>query len=158
MAFVDEVNFLLVENDTLDVRMVQRAMQRKKITNPLTIAANGLEALACLRGDDGQQRLPRPYLILLDLNMPRMNGLKFLEAIRADDELSDSIVFVLTSSDSDRDITAAYAHQIAGYITKQDIGNDFMSCMDLLAQYCSTIRFPLMRRDLQSRRLDSGAV
>ncbi len=143
MAYVDEVNFLLVENDTLDARMVQRGMQRKKISNPLTIAANGLEALAHLRGEEGHSRLPRPYLILLDLNMPRMNGLQFLEAIRGDAELRDSIVFVLTSSDLDRDITSAYEHQIAGYITKQDISRDFMAFMELLEQFCTTIRFPL---------------
>lgn len=143
MAYDDEVHFLLLEDDELDVRAVERAFNKHGITNPLTVAANGLEGLEILRGKDGCPPLQRPYLILLDINMPRMNGLQFLEELRKDDALRDSIVFVLTSSDADRDIVAAYAQNIAGYIVKRDVGEGFLHLLQLLTMFRITIRFPL---------------
>jgi len=87
-----EVNFLLVEDDAIDVRFIRKTFQTHKITNPLHVACDGVEALEMLRGDGGRERIPRPYLILLDLNMPRMNGIQFLKELRADSTLCDSIV------------------------------------------------------------------
>ena len=92
------VNILLVEDDEIDAEMVMRSLRKVRISNPITIARNGYEALNVLRGEDGYERLPRPYLILLDIKMPRMDGLEFLQAIRQDADLLQSIVFVLTTS------------------------------------------------------------
>ena len=109
------VHVLLVEDDEIDAEQMVRSFRKLKIGNPITIVENGYEALNVLRGEGGYARLPRPYIILLDINMPRMNGLEFLRAIRQDEELQRSIVFVLTTSKNEEDIVAAYSAQVAGY-------------------------------------------
>ena len=110
------IHILLVEDDDIDAENVMRAFKRQKTAKSLTRVANGIEALNVLRGEGGYARLPRPYIILLDINMPRMNGIEFLAAIRQDEELQRSIVFVITTSSQDEDKMAAYNKQIAGYI------------------------------------------
>lgn len=92
------VNLLLVEDDEVDVQGLKRAFAKSRIGNPITVARDGIEALEILRGENGQAKLAKPHLILLDLNMPRMNGLEFLEAIRADEDLKTSVVFMITTS------------------------------------------------------------
>ena len=67
------VHILLVEDDEIDAEAIVRGFQKQKIQNPITVVANGIEALSALRGEEGYARIPAPYLILLDLNMPRMN-------------------------------------------------------------------------------------
>ncbi|RUP22418.1 response regulator, partial [Methylobacterium sp.] len=76
------VNILLVDDDEVDVQGLKRAFKKSKIGNPITVARDGIEALEILRGQNGRERLPKPHLVLLDLNMPRMNGIEFLEAVR----------------------------------------------------------------------------
>ena len=88
------LNILLVEDDEVDVMNVRRAFERNNVSNPLYVAGNGLEALEMLR--DGTVPAER-RLILLDLNMPKMNGIEFLQALRADPELASSSVVVLTT-------------------------------------------------------------
>ena len=114
------INILLVEDDEVDVMNVKRAFKKYKITNPLYIAGNGIEALAMLRSPDGQSpQVPETRrLILLDLNMPKMNGLEFLHEIREDEELKRTPVIVLTTSDEDKDRIEAYNLNVAGYILK----------------------------------------
>jgi len=143
MPSFPEVNILLVEDDEIDVRSVKRAFQTQKIANPIFQASDGVEALEMLRGEAGHAPLPRPYLILLDLKMPRMNGIQFLHEIRADTELHDSIVFVLTTSDDDRDKVAAYEKNVAGYLLKQDVGDDFMNAIRMLDYFTISVQFPL---------------
>lgn len=84
-----DIRILLVEDDEVDVLAIQRALKKKRVVNALAVAKDGIEALEILRGENGHQVLPRPHIILLDLNMPRMNGLEFLEVIRADPTLHD---------------------------------------------------------------------
>jgi CheY-like chemotaxis protein len=103
---------------------------------------DGIEALNVLRGEAGHSRLPQPYVILLDINMPRMNGLEFLHALRRDPTLKRSIVFMLTTSNRDEDKLAAYDEQIAGYLLKSRAGEDFRHVIDLLDSYGSTVEFP----------------
>lgn len=134
-------HILLVEDDDVDAEAVVRAFRAKQIANPFTLVKNGLEALAVLRGD-GVERLPRPYIILLDINLPRMNGLEFLHALRQDEEIRRSIVFVLTTSDRDEDKMAAYDQQIAGYLLKSRAGEDFVEIVALLQSYWSLVEFP----------------
>lgn len=112
------VHVLLVDDDEIDAEQIVRAFRHLKIANPITTVTNGIEALNALRGEEGHARLLRPYVILLDINMPRMNGLEFLRAIRADEELKRSIVFVLTTSKLEEDIKAAYNDHVAGYFLK----------------------------------------
>jgi CheY-like chemotaxis protein len=134
-------HILLVEDDDVDAEVVIRALRRQQIINPVTIVQNGLDALSLLRGEGGK-RLPRPFIILLDINMPRMNGIEFLQILRQDPLLRRSIVFVLTTSDSDEDKLAAYNEQIAGYLLKAKAGEDFMNVIQLLNSYQSTVEFP----------------
>lgn len=136
------IHILLVEDDDVDAEMVLRACRLREIDNPFTIARNGVEALEILRGSDGQPRLPRPYLILLDINMPRMNGIEFLQEMRRDAELRRSIVFVLTTSNNDEDKLAAYNEQVAGYLLKSSAADDFQQIVGLLNSYRSVVEFP----------------
>ena len=103
---------------------------------------NGIEALQVLRGENKQMPISSPYLILLDLNLPKMNGFEFLEHLRRDDKLKHSIVFVLTTSDRETDKWAAYKHNIAGYVVKAKAGKNFINVTKLLETYWRTVEFP----------------
>ncbi|MBV9824656.1 MAG: response regulator [Alphaproteobacteria bacterium] len=136
------VNLLLVDDDEVDVQGLKRAFTRSKIGNPITVARDGIEALEILRGISGKPPLPKPHLILLDLNMPRMNGLEFLEEIRADEDLKSALVFMITTSKDDEDKARAYGHNVAGYIVKQDPANTFLQAVSLLEHYWKIVEFP----------------
>lgn len=136
------VNLLLVEDDEVDVQGFKRAFAKSRIGNPITVARDGIEALEILRGENGQAKLAKPHLILLDLNMPRMNGLEFLEAIRADEDLKASVVFMITTSKAEEDKARAYEKNVAGYIVKQDPANTFMKAVALLEHYWKIVEFP----------------
>lgn len=136
------VNLLLVEDDEVDIQGLKRAFAKSRIGNPITVARDGIEALEFLRGENGRPKLPKPHLILLDLNMPRMNGLEFLEAIRADEDLKRSVVFMITTSKAEEDKTRAYAQHVAGYIVKQDPANTFLQAVALLEHYWKIVEFP----------------
>ncbi|GAB5404061.1 MAG: response regulator [Aureliella sp.] len=139
------VHILLVEDDSIDAESVKRAFRSRKIANPMTIVEDGIAALERLRGEDGSAPLTRPFLILLDLNMPRMNGIEFLENLRADPNLHDSIVFVLTTSDADRDKVSAYEQHIAGYLVKSRVGEEFEELVNMLDNYWRYVEFPPKR-------------
>ncbi len=118
-------SILLVEDDEVDVEAIRRAFAKRHVANPLYVARNGVSALQMLRGEEAYDAVRRPCVILLDLNLPRMNGLEFLEQLRRDTDLKDSVVFVLTTSNSDRDRTASYAKYVAGYLLKSDGDEEF---------------------------------
>ena len=135
-------HILLVEDDEVDAEAIVRSFRKEKIANPIWIACDGLEALQFLRGEAGRTRIPSPYLILLDINMPRMNGIEFLHALRRDPELKGSIVFVLTTSNRDEDKLAAYDEQIAGYVLKQRAGENFINLVNMLDSFWRIVEFP----------------
>lgn len=138
------LNILLVEDDLLDVMNVQRAFKKNNITNPLQVASDGVEALQILRGiHPTQPRLPEDRrLILLDLNMPRMNGIEFLHALRDDPELAMTTVIVLTTSDEERDKVEAYKLNVAGYILKPVTLAAFVEIMAALNKYWTVSELP----------------
>jgi CheY-like chemotaxis protein len=136
------VNLLLVDDDEVDIQGLKRAFAKSRIGNPITVARDGIEALEFLRGENGRPKLPKPHLILLDLNMPRMNGLEFLEVIRADEDLKSSVVFMITTSKAEEDKARAYGHHVAGYIVKQDPANTFMQAVALMEHYWKIVEFP----------------
>lgn len=131
------VNILLVDDDEVDVMNVQRAFRKMRLTHPLFVARNGLDALQLLRGEGkNSSKLPSDRrIILLDINMPKMNGLEFLEELRADPELRSIPVVVLTTSDDDRDRTEAYRFNVAGYILKPVTFSSFLDMMATLSNY-----------------------
>src|ERR1041384_4744946 len=97
-------NIMLIDDDQVDVMNVQRAFKKNNITNPLYVANNGIEALDLLRGTEGREKImPTPRIILLDINMPKMNGIEFLRELRKDDDHKSASVFVLTTSNDDKD-------------------------------------------------------
>ena len=138
------INILLVEDDEVDVMNVKRAFKKYKITNPLYIAGNGIEALKMLgsQGDDPPQVPKNRRLILLDLNMPKMNGLEFLHHIREDETLKRTPVIVLTTSDEDKDRIEAYNLNVAGYILKPVTFANFAEVMVALNKYWTLCEMP----------------
>ena len=134
------VTILLVEDDEVDIQGIRRALRKHKVANPMIVAHDGVEALKLLR--DANHDEFRPYLILLDINMPRMNGIEFLREVRSDPLLKDSIVFVLTTSRADEDRFEAYHLNVAGYIVKADAGSGFMNAVDMLDRYWKIVEFP----------------
>jgi CheY-like chemotaxis protein len=132
------VTLLLVEDDDIDAMGVERALKRRRIVNPLFRARDGVEALELLRSG----AVARPYMILLDLNMPRMGGLEFIAEVRQDPRLSNSVVFVLTTSKSDEDLSAAYRSHVAGYIVKSEIGDSFGNLVQMLDAYWQIVELP----------------
>ncbi len=137
----DAITILIVDDDEVDIRAITRAIRKHGIDNPIAVANNGLEALTLMRSD-GEDALSKPYLVLLDINMPLMNGIEFLNVMREDPTLSDAIVFVLSTSDDDSDILAAYRQHVAGYILKNDAGQDFINLVTMLDYFKITVRFP----------------
>ena len=137
-----DVTILIVDDDDVDADVIRREIVKQHIANPIVRARDGLEALQVLRGDETHQGLPRPYLILLDLNMPRLSGIEFLQELRDDPKLHDSIVFVLTTSDDDRDILSAYQQHVAGYLTKGRIGQPFVEQLNMLELFWRYVIFP----------------
>ncbi|HEY0243178.1 MAG TPA: response regulator [Gemmatimonadaceae bacterium] len=133
------LNILLVEDDEVDVMNVRRAFERNNVSNPLYVAGNGLEALAMLR--DGTVPSER-RLILLDLNMPKMNGIEFLQALRSDPELSSAPVVVLTTSNDDQDKIDAYNLNVAGYLLKPVTFSNFCERMTTLNKYWTLVEMP----------------
>jgi len=136
------VKILLVDDNMVDQEAVRRAFVRHRIANPLHVAQDGVEALRILRGEAEHAGLLRPYIVLLDLNMPRMGGIEFLDHVRDDPKLRDIVVFVLTTSKSDEDKLASYDHNIAGYIVKDDVGPGFQRRVDLLQYYWRIVELP----------------
>lgn len=133
------LNILLVEDDEVDVMNVRRAFQRAHVSNPLHVAGNGLEALEILRGDT----IPAGRrLVLLDLNMPRMNGIEFLRAVRADASLQSLPVVVLTTSNDERDKVDAFKLNVAGYLLKPVTFTDFVDLMAALNKYWMLVEMP----------------
>ena len=133
------LNILLVEDDEVDVMNVQRAFRKNNITNPLFVAGVGLEALAQLRG--GQ--VPRDRrLVVLDLNMPRMNGIEFLRELRKDPALAATPVVVLTTSNEERDRVEAFNLNVAGYLLKPVTFSNFCEVMAALNKYWTLVEMP----------------
>jgi CheY-like chemotaxis protein len=130
------VSILLVDDDEIDVRALLRAFEHLKIANPVTVARDGVE------GWERLQALRRPYLIILDINMPRMNGLELLQKIRSSSDYHDSIVFVLTTSTDDRDKFEAYQLNVAGYMVKSDMGASFVRAIEMVERYWKVVEFP----------------
>ena len=132
------VTLFLVEDDDVDVLQIQRLFSKKQIKNPLIRAKDGLDALQRIRSGE----IPKPFVILLDVQMPRMNGIEFLTALRGEQNYQDSIVFVLSTSANDEDINKSYNLNVAGYLVKGDNPADLSNVMELLQKYWSTVKLP----------------
>jgi CheY-like chemotaxis protein len=131
------LNILLVEDDEVDIMTVQRAFKKGNINNPLYVAGNGIEALDMLRSKPGMPSIvpTERRVVLLDLNMPKMNGLEFLQELRADPTIRHTPVIIITTSNEEQDRLQAYDLNVAGYILKQITFGSFVELMVTLNKY-----------------------
>lgn len=130
---------LLIEDDSVDAMTVKRALKELQVYNPLIHAENGEEGLACLR-DAGQEY---PCLILLDINMPIMNGIEFLQALKAMPELKRIPVVALTTSDEQEDKVDSFELGVAGYMRKPVDYQQFVEIMRTIDAYWTISELPL---------------
>ena len=135
------LNILLVEDDKVDVMNVRRAFDRNRIANPLFVADEraSRRSTCCARNAVPRER----RLVLLDLNMPKMNGLEFLRAVRADPELHLTVVVVLTTSNDERDKIEAYNLNVAGYLLKPVTFANFVDTMAALNKYWTLVELAM---------------
>jgi CheY-like chemotaxis protein len=138
----EPVTILAVDDDKVDMMAIRRSFRDLKIANTIVEAHDGIEALDRLRGENGCERVPTPCLILLDLNMPRMGGIEFLDELRHDPSLRRILVFVMTTSSAEEDRFRAYDHNVAGYIMKHRPGETFLEAMATLNAYWRILEFP----------------
>ena len=137
---------LLVEDDQIEHLMIARAFQRLPAPIPLVWAKDGVEALRIMRGDADRDALARPYVVLLDLNLPQLSGLELLAELRADPALADTVVFVQTTSLDEADQAAAYALSVAGYLPKSPDPAAAARIVEMLAAYLAVSELPAPRR------------
>lgn len=134
----NSIPILLVEDDQVDVMTVERAFKKNKIINPLFVSPNGEEALKFLRHEGVYrevEKYPRPGIILLDLNMPVMNGIEFLKVVKSDGDLKRIPVIVLTTSKEEEDRFKSFSLSVAGYIIKPVEFEKFVEAVKLIDLY-----------------------
>ncbi len=129
---------LLVEDDTVDVMTVKRALKDLQVMSELVPTGDGEEALAYLR-DDGNAK---PCVILLDLNMPKMNGTEFMKIVKADEVLRRIPIIVLTTSNSEQDISNSFELGAAGYMVKSVDYKRFMEIIKTIDLYWTLSKLP----------------
>jgi CheY-like chemotaxis protein len=135
-------SILLVDDDDVAAEAVVRGLAKHAMHCPIAMAEDGNAALQVLRGTHPTRRIAKPYLVLLDLNMPRMNGFEFLRELRMDAELHATVVFVLTTSDSKSERAKAYQENIAGYMVKSGVGHQVSGLARFLTEYRATVLLP----------------
>jgi len=135
------LNVLLVEDDDVAAEAVVRSFNKAGLDIPVTLAEDGDIALNILRGTH-ERCIEKPLLVLLDLNMPHINGFEFLKILRSDENLKDTVIFVLTTSCDERDLARAYEKNVAGYMVKSAIGPMFSKLIALLESYSKAIKLP----------------
>jgi two-component system, chemotaxis family, response regulator Rcp1 len=137
---------LLVEDSAGDVRLTQESLRDANRAIHLYVASDGVEAMAFLKRTGTHAEAPRPDLILLDLNLPRMDGREVLAAIKADDDLKTVPTVILTTSDSEKDILRSYELQANAYLTKPVRLEEFESLVKSINDFWLTkVKLPLQR-------------
>ena len=143
MADHRTIDVLLVEDDPGDVLMTREAFTENKVANRLAVVSDGVSALEFLRKEGEYADAPTPDLVLLDLNLPRMDGREVLAAMKSDDELRRIPVVVLTTSEAEEDVLRSYSLHANAYVTKPV---DFERFIDVVRQiddfFVSVVRLP----------------
>ncbi|MCC2669600.1 MAG: Two-component system response regulator [Armatimonadetes bacterium] len=140
---VEPINILLVEDNPGDVRLTIEALREGKVHNHLSIARDGVEALAYLRRQGAFGDAPRPDVILLDLNLPKKDGREVLAEIKADEHLRRIPVVVLTTSKAEEDILRSYALHANCYVTKPVDLEQFITVVRSIEDFWfSIVRLP----------------
>ena len=142
MSDLTPVKFLIVDDDKVDIMAIKRMMKKMQLANPIHVAGDGVEALEFLRGEAGESAILPPFIVTLDLNMPRMNGQEFLNEIRNDAALKNVVIFVWTTSSAQLDVAAAYDQNVAGYIVKERGKQSFRKALEMLDGYSNLVLLP----------------
>lgn len=138
----DSPQILLVEDDEVDVELLRRAFRRHGLGNELVVVQDGPEALRYLRQRCQGQLNAAPMLVLLDLNLPTMSGLEVLDEVRNDNALRRAVVFILSTSERDKDREMAYDKNVAGYLVKGKGNADLENLCEMIKTYCEVNHFP----------------
>lgn len=137
------ISILLVDDDPGDVLLTRKALEDGKVWNTLHVVHDGIEALKFLRRQGDYTDVPRPDLVLLDLNMPRKDGRETLCEMKADDTLKSIPVVVLTTSDADQDIAQIYELQASCYVTKPVSLQQFTSVVRSIKEFwLCVVKYP----------------
>lgn len=136
------VTFLVVEDDKVDFMNFERTLKTLKIRNPIVRAEDGVFALNLLRGDNGTEKISGEVMVFLDINLPRMGGLDFLKELRADETLKSTMVYVMTTSESNEDLVNTAKFDIAGYIVKSDAEGGLREALDEVDFYWTIAGLP----------------
>lgn len=134
------LEIIMIEDDDFDAKQLRRTLAATGIENNLTRCVDGVAALEYLRQEDAD--LPRAFIILLDINMPRMNGHEFLAEIRSDPKLRRSVVFVMSTSTDEQDINCAYDKNVAGYVVKGGKSEENQELFRVLNEIWNLVLFP----------------
>ncbi len=140
-----DVPLLVIEDDAIDVKNYIRAFAALRVSNPIHYVTDGEDALALLRREPpftDASRFPRPSLMLLDLNMPRLSGLSFLAACKADPSLRSIPAVVMTTSDQVSDQRQCYELGAAGFLVKPMAFDAFVECLRRFDQYWTLCEVP----------------
>lgn len=139
----EPIKILLVEDQPADVRLTQEVLKQGKVANELYVAEDGEKAMQFLRREGEHADKPRPDLVILDLNLPRMDGKEVLQAIKSDPVLLKTPVLILTTSAAEKDILDAYAHHVNAYITKPIDLDEFVKVVSSIEEFwLSIVRLP----------------
>ena len=140
MSDIENIHFLIVDDDDVDVMAIKRVLINVDKDITFSVAHNGEEALVFMRDNFLDKSEKKQLVVLLDLNMPRMTGHEFLDVMRADPDLKNTIVFVLTTSHDSNDMQKSYEHYVSGYIPKDRLNSDLFR--GLLENYLSLVALP----------------
>ncbi len=132
------INLFVVEDDDIDFANIIRCLKRRNINNKVIRASDGQQALDMLDAGDVEW----PFIILLDIQMPRLTGIEMLAKLRNHAHYANAVVFVFTTSEDEKDIEASYQSGIAGYFLKDYSGDDFFRLADLLKHYWQIVHLP----------------
>lgn len=139
MSYIDPIRILLVEDSPGDVRLTIEALKDGKVRNELSVVGDGIEALAFLQREGKYAEAPRPDLILLDLNLPKLNGRELLAIIKQDDSLKRIPIVVLTTSEAETDVLRVYDLNANCYITKPVDLDKFITVIKAIEDFWLTI-------------------
>ena len=145
---------LLVEDDNVDAMTVKRAFKDLNVTNPLIHSVNGEIALEFLQ----EQNNEKPCVILLDLNMPKMNGKEFLKVIKANEELKQIPVIVLTTSTEECDIIETFKQSVGGYIVKPVDYKNFVDAIKTINLYWTLSQLPEQEVNVLNEKCEAGFI